>query len=93
MAYKIGIYKNGQQIAKEVFTSENLNEVEREFKRMFNATEFFPEGTDGQWTEQEAWEFKHFSEDVTNVAVFEVEEGEALHTNYTYHGCTSKRMR
>ena len=94
MTYKIGTYKNGQQIAKEVFASENLNEVENEFKRMFDATDFCPEGTDNQGDNaDEAWNWKQFSEDTNNVAVFEVEEDEALHTNYTYQGCNSKMIR
>ena len=92
--FKIGTYKNGQQIAKEVFSSEILNEVESEFKRMFNSTDFCPEGTDNQANNaEEAWNFKRFSEDTNNVAVFEVEVYEALHTNYTYQGCTSKIMK
>lgn len=92
--YKIGTYKNGQQIANEVFSSENLNEVENEFKRMWEATDFCPEGTDMQTDNSEqAWYYKHFVEDTNNVAVFEVEEDEALHTSYTYQGCTSKMMR
>ena len=33
--FKIGAYKNGQQFAKQVFQSENLEEVEAEFKRLF----------------------------------------------------------
>ena len=94
MTYKIGTYKNGQQIAKEVFSSEILNEVKSEFKRMFNATDFCPEGTDNQADNaEEAWKFKRFSEDTNNVAVFEVEEDEALHTNFTYQGCTSTMMK
>jgi len=94
MTYKIGTYKNGQQLANEVFESENLNKVENEFKRMFEATDFCPEGTDNEADNaDEAWNYKHFSEDTSNVAVFEVEADEALHTNYTYQGCTSKRMR
>ena len=94
MTYKIGTYKNGQQIAKEVFQSENLEEVKSEFKRMFNSTDFCPEGTDNQANNaEEAWNFKRFSEDTNNVAVFEVEEDEVLHTNYTYQGCTSKIMK
>ena len=94
MTYKIGTYKNGQQIAKEVFQSENLEEVKSEFKRMFNATDFCPEGTDNQANNaEEAWKFKRFSEDTNNVAVFEVEADEVLHTNYTYHGWTSKIMK
>ena len=94
MTYKIGTYKNGQQIANEVFESENLKDVETEFKRMFEATDFCPEGTDNQADNaDEAWNLKHFAEDTNNVSVFEVEEGEALHTNYTYQGCTSKMMR
>ena len=91
--YKIGTYKNGQQIATEVYSSENLSEVEKEFKRMWNATEFCPEGTDNESANvDDAWEWKHFSEDTNNVAVFEVEDGEALHTNYTYCGFESKMM-
>ena len=91
--YKIGIYKNGQQVAKEVFASENLQEVENEFKRMYDATDFCPEGTDNEpETDEDAWYYKHFSEDTNNVAVFEVEDNEALYTNYTYQGCISKRM-
>ena len=92
--FKIGTYKNGQQIAKEVFQSENLEEVKSEFKRMFNSTDFCPEGTDNQANNaEEAWNFKRFSEDTNNVAVFEVEADEVLHTNYTYQGCTSKIMK
>jgi len=92
--FKIGTYKNGQQIAKEVFQSENLEEVKSEFKRMFNSTDFCPEGTDNEADNaEEAWNFKRFSEDTNNVAVFEVEEDEVLHTNYTYQGCTSKIMK
>ena len=92
--FKIGTYKNGQQIAKEVFQSENLEEVKSEFKRMFNSTDFCPEGTDNQADNaEEAWKFKRFCEDTNNVAVFEVEEDEVLHTNYTYHGWTSKIMK
>jgi hypothetical protein len=91
--YKIGTFKNGQQIAKEVFASENLNEVEDEFVRMYEDTEFCPEGTDCEpETSEHARVYKHFSEDTNNVAVFEVEEDEALHTNYTYQCCTSKMM-
>lgn len=87
-------YKNGQQIAKEVFASKDIEEIKNEFKRMWEATDFCPEGTDNEAENSEhAWEFKHFSEDTNNVAVFEVEEDEALHTNYTYQGCTSKMMR
>jgi len=94
MTYKIGTYKNGQQVAQEVFSSENLEEVKSEFKRMFNSTDFCPEGTDNQANNaEEAWNFKRFSEDTNNVAVFEVEEDEALHTNYTYQGCTSTMMK
>lgn len=94
MTYKIGTYKNGQQLAYEVFASENLSEIESEFKRMFEATDFCPEGTDSQADDaSEAWERKRFSEDTNNVAVFEVEEGEALHTDYTYIGCDSKIMK
>jgi len=91
--YKIGTYKNGQQIAKEVFASENLEEVKDEFIRMWKATNFDPEGIDMQADNAEqAWYYKHFQEDTNNVAVFEVEENEALHTNYTYQGCVSKMM-
>ena len=65
-----------------------------EFKRMFNSTDFCPEGTDNQANNaEEAWKFKRFSEDTNNVAVFEVEVYEALHTNYTYQGCTSTMMK
>jgi len=91
--YKIGIYKNGQQIAKEVFASENLQEVKNEFVRMWNSTDFDPEGIDNQAdTAEKAWYYKHFCEDTNNVAVFEVEEKEGLHTNYTYQGLESKMM-
>ena len=94
MTYKIGTYKNGQQVAQEVFSSEILEEVKSEFKRMFNATDFCSEGTDNQANNaEEAWNFKRFSEDTNNVAVFEVEADEVLHTNYTYQGCTSKIMK
>lgn len=101
--YKIGVYKNGQQIATEVFASIDLDKVKAEFKRMFKSTieecqqdaiDFgWAEGTVDDVTFDEAWNFKHFSEDTNNVAVFEVEEGEALHTNYTYQGCVSKIMQ
>ena len=100
--YKIGIYNNGQQIANEVFASNDINEIKAEFKRMFEATieECLDEGIDYDWAEgtldgvtfEDAWERKIFSEDTTNVAIFEVEEDELLHTNYTYQGCTSKIM-
>jgi len=94
MTYKIGTYKNGQQIANEVFASDDLQDVENEFKRMWEATDFCPEGTDNEADNaDQAWNWKHFSEDTNNVAVFEVEDGEALHTNYTYQGCTSKMIR
>ena len=94
MIYKIGIYKNGQQIADEVFSSEDLSEVMDEFKRMWESTDFCPEGTDNEAENaDEAWECKHFSEDTNNVAVFEVDEDESLHTNYTYQGFTSKIMK
>ena len=92
--FKIGFYKNGQQVAQEVFSSENLEEVESEFKRMFNATAFCSEGTDNEADNaEEAWKFKRFSEDTNNVAVFEVEVYEALHTNYTYQCCTSTMIK
>jgi hypothetical protein len=91
--YKIGIYKSGQQIAKEVFASDNLQEIEQEFKRMYEETDFCPEGTDNEpETAKQAWEYKHFCEDTNHVAVFEVSEDELLHTNYTYQGCKSKML-
>ena len=100
--FKIGTFKNGQQIAKEVFASENLNEIEIEFRRMFASTveeewesaveQNWPENTLDGTTADDAWNYKRFSEDTNNVAVFEVEEGEALHTNWTYQGCTSKML-
>jgi len=80
--YKIGTYKNGQQIAKEVFANENLKEVEIEFKRMFEAIDFCPEGTDNQAENScEAWNRKRFSEDINNVAVFECDGDDSLRTN------------
>ena len=94
LTYKIGTYKSGQQIANEVYESENLKDVEREFKRMFNATEFCPEGTDNEpENSDQAWNYKHFCEDTNNVAVFEVEGNEPLYTNYAYQCYTSKIMR
>lgn len=91
--YKIGTYKSGHQIASEVFESSNLTEIESEFKRMWEATEFDSEGADGEADDSSiAWYHKHFCEDTNHVAVFEVEESESLHTNYTYQGCESKMM-
>jgi hypothetical protein len=98
--YKIGTYKNGQQIANEVYESSDLSDIKREFERMFDATveecqddamNFgWEPGTVEDTTFNEAWERKRFSEDTNNVAVFEVEEDEPLHTNYTYQGFKSK---
>lgn len=69
---------------------------------MFNATieDCWQEAIDFGWTEgtlndvnfETAWYHKHFSEDTNNVAVFKVKENEALHTEYTYQGCISKRL-
>lgn len=100
--FKIGMYKNGQQIAKEVFQDDDLNVIKEEFKRMFDATtedcwetnveQGYPENTVEGTTFEQAWDMKHFSEDTNNVAVFEVEENELLHTNYTYQGCKPNKM-
>jgi len=100
--YKIGIYKNGQQIAKQVFVSFDLDIIKDEFKSMFDATisDCWQDALDFGWesntldniTFEQAWEYKHFIEDTNNVAIFEVYEDERLHTNYTYQGCTSKIM-
>jgi len=89
--YKIGIYKAGQQIAKEVFASENLEEVKAEFCRMWNATEFDPDGIDNQSdSAEDAWnERKHFSEDTNNVSVFDIQNGDLLRTEWTYTGWKS----
>jgi|GEM_PF-2793368 len=93
--YKIGTYKNGQQIAKEVFLSKNLDEVKIEFIRMYENTDFCPEGTDNQpETGEDAWYYKHFSEDTNNVAVFQCKnEHDPCLTNYVWTGGTSNRMR
>lgn len=95
MITKIGIFKNGQQFAKEVFASCNIQDVEREFKRMWNETEFCPEGTDNESESADiAWEFKKFSEDTTNVAVFEcLNENDLLHTCYCNQGFISNMIR
>lgn len=99
---KIGMYKNGQQIADEIFSSNNLLEIKQEFKRIFDATANdcwetnlelgYSEDTVEGTTFEQAWNMKHFSEDTNNVGVFSVEEGELLHTSYTYHGCVSNRL-
>lgn len=72
--YKIGTYKSGQQFAKSIFESENIEEVKAEFIRMFEATEFDPEGSDNEpKNEEQAWELKGFCEDTNHVAVYECE--------------------
>lgn len=100
--YKIGTYKNGQQIANVVFESEDLEEIKIEFERMFKATvedewanileDGYPEDTLFGTTFESAWYHKHFSEDVNNVAIFEVEEGQGCYTGYIYTGMTSNQM-
>lgn len=100
--YKIGFFKNGQQIAKEVFSSDDLEDVKVEFERIFKKTvedewegtleSGQPEGTLYGTTFEEAWKRKHFGEGTNNVAVFKVQGNEALHTHWTYQGCTSKMM-
>ena len=102
MTYKIGTYKNGQQIANEVFASNNIEEIKSEFKMMFFATieDCWEEAVDNEWDDEtldgvsfeDAWKHKHFSEDTNNVAVFSVENGDGLHTNYTYQGCASRML-
>lgn len=84
MIYKIGTYKNGEHFAKSVYQSTDLNKVEQEFKEMWKATDFCPEGTDNEADNaEEAWNWKHFSEDTNNVAVFECEsESEPCKTDY-----------
>lgn len=100
--YKIGTYKAGQQIAKEVFESDNLDDIRREFERMFKATvedewegiveAGEPEDTLYGETFEQAWDRKHFSEDTNNVAVFQVEEDEPLMTSWIYTGMTSNQL-
>jgi len=101
--FKIGMYKNGQQIAKEVYSSNDLNKVKQEFKRMFDATtndcwetnleQGYPENTVEGTTFDEAWDMKSFSEDTNNVAVFECDdEDEICLTTYKYTGCMSNKM-
>ena len=92
--YKIGMYKSGNQFAKEVFASENLEEVETEFKRMWESTDFCPEGTDNEaGNAEQAWELKHFSEDVNHVAVFKCNnEDDVCATTYIYTGGISNQM-
>ena len=92
--YKIGTFKNGQQIADEVYASNNLDEIKDEFKRMWESTTFDPDGIDAQANNSEqAWIWKQFTEDTNNVAVFVVDEYESLETNYHYTGRSSKIMK
>lgn len=100
--YKIGTYKNGQQIAKCVYESNDLDDIRIEFERMFKATveeewegiieSGEPEDTLYGTTFEQAWDRKHFSEDTNNVAVFEVEEGQGCYTNWIYQGMTSNML-
>lgn len=100
--YKIGFYKNGQQIAREVYASNDLDEVKHEFERIFKKTvedewegiveAGEPEDTLYGETFEQAWERKHFSEDTNNVAVFNVNEGQGCYTDWIYQGMSSNRM-
>jgi hypothetical protein len=93
--YKIGTYKSGQQIAKEQFRSNNLEEIKNEFIRMFEATEFCPEGTDNEpENSEDAWKYKHFCEDTNHVAIFECENEEDIcKTNWIYQGMESNLIK
>ena len=95
--YKIGIYKNGQQIAKEVFASTKLSEIKEEFKRMYKKTKEKcwgnPLGLSELKSFKQAWHFKHFREDTNNVAVFITSgENEGCYTNWIYQGITSNQL-
>lgn len=92
--YKIGIYKAGQQFAKSVYESENLEDLKKEFIRMFDETEFCPEGTDNEPENgEQAWEYKRFQEDTNIVAVFKCEnEDDSCTTNYCNQGCRSNQL-
>ena len=93
--YKIGTYRDGQQFAKEVFSSNDLNEVKQEFIRIFENTDFDPEGIDNEPESSEvAWAWKHFSEDVNNIAVFECyNEDDLCITNYCNQGFTTNMLK
>jgi hypothetical protein len=72
--FKIATYKSGQQFAKPVFESKDINEVKEEFVRMYENTEFDSEGCDFEPEDGEsAWIYKHFCEDINHVAVYECE--------------------
>lgn len=100
--YKIGTYRDGQQVANEVYSSNKLSDIKTEFKRIFentveecsqDAIDFgWDEGTVNNTTFKQAWEHKHFSEDVNNVAVFKVKGDGECWTNYIYTGLESNKI-
>lgn len=78
MLYTIGAYKDGDHFAKEVsWPVRSLAEIKDEFKRMWEATKndiaCEAEPTLSPTNFKEAWRYRHFSEDVNHVGVFEKE--------------------